>query len=398
MADPGATAIGGASFQALLTLSNPGLAPDEHMLGQLRTLPSFDWDEVLGLARRHRISPFVSHRLEVLAERLDRAGLAPPKAVSASFRAEGRAALFHEMALMAELRRIKAQFDATGIAFLVIKGLVLSSRCHGQMGLRVNHDIDLVVLPEQLLNAHEVLVGMGCRLVEPAGDPTPEILAQWAQRTKDFVYLAAAGNTVIELHHRLFDNHTLCDGEVFARARSVRLFEQTEVLTLNDPDMLAYLALHGALHAWSRLKWLIDLALVCKCLPSADVSRIVKGTRGAAGERALSQAMSLLRQIYDFECTGPMPEPWVTPILVAAARLAIVDSGARELEETRFGTTLKNASHYLLWGRWRYLFAELAFDLTDTSRDKLPSHESVPIWIIRIRAWLSRHIRRNPIA
>lgn len=398
MVDPGATAIGGSSFQALLTLSNPGLSADEHMLGQLRNLPSFDWDEVLGLARRHRISPFISHRLEALADKLDGVGLAPPRSVSASFRAEGQAALFHEMALMAELQRIKARFDATGITFLVIKGLVLSSRCHGQMGLRVNHDIDLVVLPEQLIEAHEVLVGMGCRLVEPTGDPTPEILAQWAQRTKDFVYLAAVGNTVIELHHRLFDNHALCDGEVFARARSVRLFDQTEVLTLNDRDTLAYLALHGALHAWSRLKWLIDLALVCKCLPPADVGRIVQGTRGAAGERALSQAISLLRKIYGFECAKPTPETWVTRILVAAARRAIVNSGPKELEDTSFGTTLKNASHYLLWGRWRYLVAELTFDLTDTSRDKLPGHEFGPIWFIRIRAWFSRHARRGPIA
>ena len=265
LAERDVTVIGGSSFQALLTLSNPGLAADELMVGRLQSLVPFDWSEVLGLARRHRICPFVSHRLQALAALLDEIGLAPSKVVAASFRAEGRAALFHEMALMAELQRIKARFDATGIRFLVIKGLVLSSRCHGRMGLRVNHDIDLVVSPEQLLKAHEVLVGMGCQMVEPAGNPESEILARWAQRTKDFVYLAPVGNTVIELHHRLFDNHALCDGEVFARAQTVTLFEQTEVLTLNEGDELAYLALHGALHAWSRLKWLIDLALVCRC-------------------------------------------------------------------------------------------------------------------------------------
>lgn len=398
MADPGATAIGGSSFQALVALSNPGRVADERMVDQLQGLAPFDWSEVLGLARRHRISPYVSHRLEVLAALLDQVGLAPPTAVAASFRADAQSALFHEMALMAELQRIKARFDAAGITFLVIKGLVLSSRCHGQMGLRVNHDIDLVVSPKQLLEAHEVLVCMGCHLVEPAGNPAPEILMQWAQRTKDFVYLAPVGNTVIELHHRLFDNNALCDGEVFARARSVTLFEQAEVLTLHERDELAYLALHGALHAWSRLKWLIDLALVCQCVQPAVVARIAQEIRGAAGERALSQVISLLRKIYGVEYMAPMPETWITRILVSAARRAIVDSGTKELEDTSFGTTLKNISHYLLWGRWRYLVAELTFDLNDTSRDNLPGHDLGPIWFSRIRAWIYRHARREPVA
>lgn len=398
MTDRDVTAIGGSSFRALLTLSNPGLAADERMVGRLQGLGPFEWSEVLGLARRHRISPFISHRLETLAAMLDKIGLAPPNTVAASFRAEGQAALFHEMALLAELQRIKARFDASGITFLVIKGLVLSSRCHGQMGLRINHDIDLVVAPEQLFEAHDVLVGMGCRLVEPAGNPASEILAQWAHRTKDFVYLAPAGNTVIELHHRLFDNHALCDDAVFARARSVTLFEQTEVLTLNEGDELAYLALHGALHAWSRLKWLIDLALVCQCLRPAELAQIVQETRGEAGERALSQAMSLLRRIYGVECGEPLADTLITRALVSAARRAIVNSGTKELEDTSFGTTLKNASHYLLWGRWRYLAAELVFDLNDTSRDKLPGYKFGPIWFSRIRAWFYRHARHGPIA
>lgn len=390
--------IGGSSFQALLTLSNPGLVPDERMVGQLVALGTFEWSEVLDLARRHRIGPFVGHRVDALASELGKAGFGPSDAVMASFRGEVQAALFHEMALLAELQRIKMRFDAAGITFLVIKGLVLSSQCHGRMGLRINHDIDLVVTPPQLMAAHDVLVSMGCRLVEPAGDPTPENLLEWAQRTKDFVYLAAVGNTIIELHHRLFDNKALCDPAVFARARTVTLFDQTEVLTLDEGDTIAYLALHGALHAWSRLKWLIDLALVCTCLDPSVMAAIVRKTRGAATERALSQAMALLRKFYALECVPPTREAWRTRVLVAAANRAIVNSGARELEDTSFGTTLKNASHYLLWARWRYLVAELTFDLTDTSRDKIPVREFGPIWFSRIRAWLGRHARRQPIA
>src|SRR5690606_32639507 len=112
------------------------------------------------------------------------------------------------------LRGVKGLFDGAGIGFLVIKGLVLSSEYHGRMGLRVNHDIDLVIDPADMVHAHELLVEAGWVRVEPAGDLDEAALADWLRRVKDWVYLDPSGRIVLELHHRLFDNTGLCEPEV----------------------------------------------------------------------------------------------------------------------------------------------------------------------------------------
>jgi len=267
----------------------------------------------------------------------------------------------------------------------------LSSDNHGAMGWRTNHDIDLVVAPEDMVRAHRSLAALGLRRIEPEGDAEPETLDTGLMRSKDWVYLGGTGDLVIELHHRLFDNHHLCTQGLFDRARRVSLFGQTVVETLGEEDGPAYFALHGALHAWSRLKWLIDMAFVLRALEGDALGRLLDAHRGKAGERALGQAMMLCRDLFGVRWpeTGAMPR--TSRFLAASARHALTSGGAVELEETRFGTTLKNISHYALWYNPAYLWAELKFDLTDTSRDRVDGRSRVPIWIQRLMRWFERH-------
>ncbi|MFA7595149.1 MAG: nucleotidyltransferase family protein [Novosphingobium sp.] len=381
---------GSEAFRALLALTDPWIADaDPARLRRIEALGDVDWAEVLAHARRHRVVPLAAHRLEALGPA---AGVPAP--VAAEFRREAKAALFHEMAMFGELCRIKAALDGETVPFLVIKGMVLSSEGHGRMGLRVNHDIDLVVSPGDLDRGHGALTALGYRRAEPEGDPPSDELARWVKRSKDWVYILPSNGTVVELHHRLFDNRTLCDPGVMRRARAVMLFGQVEVMTLGEEDEPAYLALHGALHAWSRLKWLLDMAIIARKLGPEGTSALLSRQRKQPAERALRQAFLLCSELFETEHpVGRKAAPLSVRLLVAAARRALNGEGATELEATRFGTSIKNASHYLLWCKPAYLAAELAFDLTDMSRDQDATGGKVPIWFNRPLAWLVRHRR-----
>lgn len=373
------------ALRALIELVNPWLPEDGAQPPVAADEPAPDWCEVLAYARRHRVVPFAASRLgqRGLIERL-------PTEIALAFEREAQAATYHEMAMLAELRRVQGAFDGAGVEFLVIKGLVLSATCYGQLGLRVNRDIDLLVPATQLAPAHAALAGLGFTRIEPAGEPTAEQLASWTERNKDWVYSSPRG-LVIELHHRLFDNPTLNDSGVLGRSRRVSLFGQAEVRALGAADEVAYLAMHGALHSWSRLKWLLDLAFLFRRIGPAALHALLLEYRSGPAARALQQAVGLCTHLFGTPPALLEKRSWIDDMLVSAAWRAIAGSGVSELEDTRFGTTLKNASHYLLWSNPRFWMAELAYDLTDTSRDLESATSKMPIWLSRSTNWIVRH-------
>lgn len=384
MPDGATPLFGEPAFRALLTLVDPWLEGRPEEIGQrIERLGPVDWAEVHAYARRHRVTPYVAQHLQ---------GLAVPQDVAARFSNDAQAATFHELGMMALLRSVKTLFDDAGIPFLVIKGLVLSSQYHGRMGLRVNHDIDVVVDPANMLRANQLLRDAGWTRIEPDAALEGQELADWIERTKDWVYLDPSGRVILELHHRLFDNPLLCEPGIMARAQSVRLFDQLEVRTLGPADQPGYLALHGALHAWSRLKWLVDMGMVLKAAGPEAVGALVAQHRGRPSSRALRQAVLLCREIFAAGDQLPALRPAMSDRLLASvARQAMAGAGSAELEDTRFGTTLKNVSHYLLWLRPAYLVSEVRYDMTDTSREAVRSDSMLPIWMQRTASWLSRH-------
>lgn len=384
MSEVQAPTFGGPEFQALLVLADPWLEgrPAE-VKARIGRLGPLDWEQVHAHARRHRVTPYTAQRLE---------GLALPPNVAAAFNRDAQAATFHELGMMAMLRGVKALFDDAAIPFLVIKGLVLSSEYHGRMGLRVNHDIDLVVDPVDMPRADALLRDAGWKRIEPDAALDGPDLEEWLKRTKDWVYLDPSRGIILELHHRLFDNTRLCEPGIMERAQTVRLFGQLDVLTLGPDDQPGYLALHGALHAWSRLKWLVDMGMVLRAAGPETVRVLMTQHRGRPSSRALRQAVVLCGELFAAEEALPrLRQTWSDRLLASVARQAMAGAGATELEDTRFGTTLKNVSHYFLWLRPGYLVSEIGYDMTDMSREAARSDSMLPIWMQRTASWLSRH-------
>jgi hypothetical protein len=380
--------FGEPAFRALLVLVDPWLEgrPDaaKERLGRLEPI---DWGEVHAYARRHRVVPYAARGLESLTGEIT----VPPD-VTEQFRQGAQAATFHELAMMAALRLVKTLFDDAEIPFLVIKGLVLSSEYHGRMGLRVNHDIDIVVDPSDMMPADALLSSAGWVRIEPNAALNEQELADWIKRTKDWVYVDPSGRIILELHHRLFDNMRLCEPGIMQRSRPVELFGQVKVRTLGPEDLPGYLALHGALHAWSRVKWLVDMGMALRAAGPDAVSAFIAQHRGRPSSRALRQAVSLCRELFAAgEGLPVLRQSWSDRLLASVARQAMAGARTSELEDTRFGTTLKNVSHYFLWLRPGYLISEIGYDMTDMSRENPQSDSALPIWMQRAASWLSRH-------
>ncbi len=346
-------------FFALLAVINPRGVPDVRAVeAQMHRAGGVGgWPRLVEYAERHRVLPLFANRLRALGW-MEGTGAAVDAATQASLEGAIRAATFAELASLAELKRICTRFGGEGVAPILLKGLALSQLCFGKIGWRTNHDIDLLIDPTQIATCDRLLAAMDYARVEP--DPLLDELQieRWCRSHKDWVYIHRTRRTIVELHYRLFDNVPLCAEVDLGELEMIDLFDQHRMLTLTGGALRSYLALHGLLHSWSRLKWLIDYELV----------------RSEAGETAPSVAVRVADRLGDLlfmpSAAAPVERGYGRrSILVRSSLAAMIGGGANELEATKFGTTIKNMSHYLISMRPSYWTAELGYDLSDSSRD-----------------------------
>lgn len=149
-----------------------------------------------------------------------------------------------------------------GIAFIPLKGFVLSQKIYGDATTRITGDIDLLLDPSDIIQAISALNSMG---FVSAQFPWPSSHYQQQRLIRFRNQFALENNEkelVVELHWRLFyypvlppaqmnlivnENNTTID--MHGRSFSV----------LNHELDLLFLIVHGGMHGWRRLKWLVDV-------------------------------------------------------------------------------------------------------------------------------------------
>jgi len=204
---------------------------------QLRSLTGDDWAILDGMAAQHRLQPLLHHRHNVRAT--------IPQAIRDGWRAAYRQAAMDTLPLQIELAETIALLEAAGFAPIALKGAWLAWHAYPQAALRPMRDLDLLVTPETVLAAYDVLLAAGYTLAEES----EMALADVVQLEKHMPPLNAPRGTRIELHHRLWEpdgrlDHATPDGcEDAVRARAIRL----DGITFPAPqDMLVHLIVHAA--------------------------------------------------------------------------------------------------------------------------------------------------------
>lgn len=244
-----------------------------------------DWDEVTRLADRHRVEPLVAHGLAA-------AGLCVPVTLDAAVR--------HHRALslrdIGETLRVAAALDEAGIVHRFLKGAPLGVRAYGNPLLKRSWDIDLLVGPADAVRTAALLRSLGYGPQVPLRPLDEEEFDRWSIVSKEAEYKSPRGTT-IELHWRVSDHHQLL-GEISAAspATDVRLLGERSVSTFADPVNLAYLAVHGSAHAWSRLKWIADFNALLQSSTEGD--GLIEQASACGVGNTLSAAATLAGELF----------------------------------------------------------------------------------------------------
>lgn len=302
------------------------------------------------VARRHQVSALVAARLE-------QAGQAVPEALARQAEAGRRRAL-RQLGTALDLSEM---LERSGVPVVLLKGVALSQQAFGSPLLRGAVDIDLLVRPQDVAAAWQLLSRAGWRQVNPPEPLTGARLALFCRAAKDSLHRHRETGQVLELHWRLSDELAEPLMPPPAALASLVLAPGRSVRVLDDAAQFLYLATHGAAHGWARIKWLADVAALLHRSPDGG-ARLWAHAAGAGGQIAAGSAVILAQELF-----GLAPPPgFVRPrgvriagVLWLARRIMRAGEGARELETTPWRGWAEMLAKLLVAAGWRGRLAVL---------------------------------------
>jgi hypothetical protein len=226
--------------------------------------------ELLEAVRRHRVAELVgAHAValgvpEALAEQV------------ALLRAANRRALAVQVL---ETGRVHRLLGEAGLDTLVLKGSALAVQSAGDPTVRGAGDVDLLVAPDRVRVAHELLQDHGW-VLRPGSEVAPGTWA-WEHVMRSFNAFTYDGpGSTVDLHWRLdptLDALPSFD-EVWERREEVDL-GGVVVPTLGRQDVLAHTCLHAAKDSWRWMRNLVDVHRLAARPETWAVDRHEQGLR-----------------------------------------------------------------------------------------------------------------------
>ena len=288
-----------------------------------------DWHSFTYLAcTRHRVAPVVAMHVDTLGA---------PAGTVEEIRQETRLCTLETLRQSAGLQEILSEFSEIGIDPVVLKGLPLAEGLYGSAGHRHARDIDVLVAPAQIGPAAKVLDRLGYA-------PVPQYHLRGrlvgtqalAQECYDLEYFGGRGHLSVELHWRTSHYAGWPD---FTGTPELTETQQTSLGPIRVPTTganLIYLAGHGSMHAWARLKWLADIGRLARLRGADGLAEDLKLARTLGGQTPLVLALRLAHRVMG----SPLP-----------TGLGASSSSLRKLEEQMLGVII---APEVMPGTWRY--------------------------------------------
>ena len=346
-----------------------------------------DWRAVLSLAERHRVVGLVHHALHA-------AGVPCPDDVQAVLTRRSTVIARQNLTLIAETLRLQGLLDEAGIPVVILKGAALAQRAYGSTAFKHGRDIDLQVPPAHAFAALRLLEAGGFALVDPARTLTDAQRHAYIARGYQMELADPRRGVRVELHWRLTENpHLLAGVDVFAGGQAVAIAGGA-LRTLDDPDLFAYLCVHGANHFWFRLKWLADLNAFLAGFDDPGLMALYRHAQRHGAGLCAAQALLLCERLLGRTLPAVLHEALVRDRrvrrLVALglsnlAGAAPMRDAARQAAEMRW--------RFLLGRGPRFLIAQCAIAMTapaDVLRWPLPPAMRFVYPLVRLPSWVMR--------
>lgn len=162
-----------------------------------------------------------------------------------------------------KIRKVLEDLHSTEVEYLVIKGVELSQRLYGESSFRISKDIDILVLDrEKIPSLLKDLINLGWSINENSWiEERPR--QKWLMDLTFDISMRHPNGTLVEIHWNLdnyfFNLEDIKRKNLLLKNISEFIFFDLNIKVLSPELELIYLIIHGARHAWFRLKWLVDI-------------------------------------------------------------------------------------------------------------------------------------------
>lgn len=348
-----------------------------------------NWENFIALVDRHRVAAIA---YQVLNRQQALSSLVREQLKKLNERSRLQA-----LSQTAEWLRLAKLFSTSGIRMLPLKGAILSHYLYSDSTMRLAQDLDILVDRQELERAFVLLRKDGYSLVAPGVTPTPK---QWRfvlESTHHFVLYHQKRRTRVELHWDCLYGKTLDD--LWKSTISINLMG-IDFRLLDRDLLLVFLCCHGAQHAWSRLKWLGDIAtLLSGSHPEDWAENRTRAYDLACSwglRRHLGQATLLVEKLYGI----PVPRELVEYArndhkMIRLANDALKTSQAPLTSKTK-DTFLRIAYQLRLQPDWRLninlkkILCSLAINIGDFKKIRLSDRFFWLYCPLRLPFWIQR--------
>lgn len=249
----------------------------------------------------HQLQVFERHRVEGLAwHGLKQSETNVPAEMAAALKAASNGIARHNLVIASESLRLRKIFEEAGVELLFLKGLTLAQLAYGNILTKSGWDLDILISPEDVAKAADLLCDIGYELILPSVDPRTTKLVEWHETAKESQWRERRSGLIVELHTSAVDDARMLPGlNVHSPRQDVELSKTIVLPTFANDELLAYLMAHGASSAWFRLKWIADLAALLAHHSAAEIHQVYGRSLELGAGRAAGLALLVCHWLFD---------------------------------------------------------------------------------------------------
>lgn len=380
----------GTEFELLLTCSRPVAKSEDFEKQAALVVNGICSEQLLALARRHKASSLLYCNLKkhpigtfdpyLMDELKRRYQFNTSKALKS-------------LHTIQEFVHAKPEFPV-----IILKGMDVGLRAYKDLAARDVGDIDLLVPPEKVREAYDILASKG-----------------WFSPTKNYQYFFSSAilrNSshemrlsrnqfpYLDLHWRPTYNPMELPLQYLQKS-SLSVQNSMGVYSFSNELLLIYLCMHGGSHGWGRLKWLFDLPNVIEQM-EIDWSFVWQKSNELGVSFAVQQGLMLAARYCNLELSNEMTKGF---------RHRISDAQWRSIEAFQSGPELwmenpplhlevhiwlnriftASRPRILLW----YCLSMLNPSINDYELVSLPKKLEPLYFVLRPFTWVLRRIRMS---
>ncbi|QIP13926.1 nucleotidyltransferase family protein [Spirosoma aureum] len=206
------------------------------------------------------------------------------------------------LSYMAELCRVLKILNVNRIKAVALKGPLLGHLYYDDYTQRECKDLDILVHETDVQKAYEILLDLGYNLSNRLWN-SPKQKAIYDKTYYHYNLYSSKTNVQIELHWRL--NASGSDSIIKSKSSwdtlpVIQACGQT-IPILPRNDMFIYLCIHGGMHQWKRLFWLVDIVRIIEREDADFLAKIFNQLSRKSEKRYVLEACHLAYVIFGID-------------------------------------------------------------------------------------------------